>query len=359
MQRALEEHLRERGDAGGTLQLANFMRLLFDEKLGDRTLEQLRSEILKTIEASEAASGGGGFPKLPLPPRALAAAAGALLGVVALLVVPPRPGTAVQSGSAPGEEAPAPGTGEEAPGAPSGEASGTAASGPGVETGGQASPADDRLASRPGEEPPEAPPAAPEAEPGAAEAEEALDALEAGRFDRAIERFDVAFAAAPALRDRYAEDYGRALSAEGKRLFEAESPEAEKRFEAALAAAPDLFEPHFYLAKIHTRDATLDGAIAHYREAIRIDPKHPDARFNLGYLYIRDKDFEKALEQYQAALELRPPYLEDVVYNLSVCYERLGRREEAVAAIRKGIAELPESQLLEQRLKQLGGGGQG
>ena len=363
MQRALEDHLRERGDAGGTLQLSNFMRLLFDEKIGDRTLEQLRSEILKTIEASEAASGGSGLPKIPLSPRVLAAGAGALLGLVALLVVPPRPGPAVQSGpspdaTAPGDEGGSSASGGVASGAAPGKATGARGTGGEVESPGPGVTGDERLASRRGEEAAAEPTvtAPVEAPPGSAEAEEALDALEQKRFGKAIERFEVAFAAAPSLRERHAEDYGRALSAEGRRLFEAESPEAEKRFEAAVAAAPDLFEPHFYLAKIRTRDATLGKAIDHYREAIRIDPKHADARFNLGYLYIREPDYEKALEQYQVALDLRPPYLEDVVYNLSVCYERLGRRDDAVAALRKGLEELPQSQLLEQRLKQLGGG---
>ena len=243
-------------------------------------------------------------------PRLLAAVAGAVLGVLALFV------TSLASRTAPVEPpAPTP--------PPSRES--------------------DRL---------------PDDEPtvdAAASIERARQALGEGRAPEAIDAFEIAFAASPELRQMYAEAYAVALTTEGKRLFEEGSDEAGRRFEAAVAAAPNAFEPHFYLAKVYMRRFDTEGAIREYSEAIRVNPESADAQFNLGYLYFSQRRYEDALRLYERALELEPAYLDEVFYNMSACYERLGRKDEALATLRRGLAARPQSDLLKQRLKQLGG----
>ncbi|MGH7860372.1 MAG: protein kinase domain-containing protein [Candidatus Binatia bacterium] len=311
MQQALEDFLRERGDPGGTLHLASYMRVLFDDKIGTGTLERLRSEVLGRETA--ATQRGRTWPAVS--PRILAALAGAALGVVALVVAAPEPRL---------ENPPSP----EAPKEPSGP-----------------------IASAP--KPEEAPPAPPAR--GRAEIERGAKALAAGRPAEAVEALEAAFALDPDLREEHAQTYARALSEDGKRLFEEGSDRAGARFEAAAEADPGLFDPHFYLAKIHTRRSSPDQAIREYGEAIRIDPASADAQFNLGFLYFSLRRYEDALSQYQKVLELRPPYLMDVFYNVSACYERMGRKPDAIAALRRGLEVDPQSELLRQRLKQLGG----
>src|SRR5436309_1844001 len=84
MQMALDDYLRSRGDAVGTMQLTNLMRLLFDDKIGERTKETLRSQVLgKGGRASRSAVRSGS------PLRLVAAVGGAVFGILALLFAAP------------------------------------------------------------------------------------------------------------------------------------------------------------------------------------------------------------------------------------------------------------------------------
>src|SRR5206468_8662275 len=84
MQMALDDYVRSRGDAVGAMQLTNLMRLLFDDKIGERTMETLRSQVLgKGGRTTRSAVRSGS------PLRLVAAVGGAALGIVALLVAAP------------------------------------------------------------------------------------------------------------------------------------------------------------------------------------------------------------------------------------------------------------------------------
>jgi lipopolysaccharide biosynthesis regulator YciM len=72
-------------------------------------------------------------------------------------------------------------------------------------------------------------------------------------------------------------------------------------------------------------------------------------------VYFSQKRYEDALRQYEKVVTLKPPYLADVFYNLSACYEQMKRKSDAIAALRRGLVAVPGSELLRQRLKQLGG----
>jgi Tfp pilus assembly protein PilF len=190
--------------------------------------------------------------------------------------------------------------------------------------------------------------------PGQQALERARAALDQGNGAAAVQSFEAAFAADPALRANAAEDYARALTAEGRRLLEEGGPGATARFEAAIAAAPGLFEPHFMLGNAYTREGKIEQAMKEYERALRIEPDSADAHFNLGFLYVRQERFREAAAEYEKASKLDPPYPEDVFYNLSVCYERLGDREKARDAIERGLKRVPDSETLAARRNQLG-----
>ncbi len=106
---------------------------------------------------------------------------------------------------------------------------------------------------------------------------------------------------------------------------------------------------------MYTRKSDPDDALREYKEAIRINPKSADAQFNLGFVYFSQKRYDEARQQYEKVIELSPPYLADVFYNLSACYEQMKRKDDAIATLRRGLEAVPKSDLLRQRLKQLGG----
>lgn len=304
MQLAVEDYLRERTDTGGTLQLTSYMQLLFDEKIGEKTLFRLRSEVFGGTPEPKA-----GF-RVPSS-RVTAAAAGAMAAVIALAIAAP--------GKKPAVEAP---------------------------------PVRELAEEKPVPTLPTPPPAP---VPGTDEIARASAALAGGKTREAITAFEKAFALDSGLRSKHAAAYGRALSDEGRRLLEAGSDEAASRFQAALQVAPDLFDPHFYLAKIYWTRRDSESALREYREAVRIDPTVADAQYNLGYVYFSQKLYDQALRQYEKVVELKPAYLGDVFYNIAACYEQMGKKREAIEALRRGIEAVPGSELLQQRLKQLGG----
>jgi Tfp pilus assembly protein PilF len=190
---------------------------------------------------------------------------------------------------------------------------------------------------------------------GLADIQRANAALAAKHPGEAVAAFDKGFAASPELRNQYAGVYAKALTEEGKSLFETDSDAAARRFQAAVAADPDSFDAHFLLAKVYTRKSDPDAALREYREAVRINPKSADAQFNLGFVYFSQKRYDDARQQYEKVIELSPPYLADVFYNLSACYEQMKRKSDAIATLRRGLQAVPNSDLLRQRLKQLGG----
>jgi serine/threonine-protein kinase len=293
MEQALDEFVRQEGRGTGPARLARYMRALFDPRIGEATLERYRQEM-------------AGLPEAPRPARVLrtrlaAATGGAVLGLVTVAIVAP--------GLRPAAPPRVPATSPRS--------------------------------------------AAPSARQG--DVDRALGALEAGHAAEAVAAFEAAFAADASLRRENALAYARALSALGKDLLDSDSDGASERFTTALTVAPDLFEPHFYLAKIHTRRQEPEAAEREYQEALRIDPRSADAHFNLAYLQYSRMRYREALAEYQKALELRPPYLADVYYYMAVCHEQMGEREAAVATLRRGLEKVPDSDLLKQRLRKLAG----
>lgn len=329
MQLALEGFLRARGDPGGTMQLTNLMRLLFDERIGEQTMERLRSSLLGKTRRSSRASLASRSPL-----RLVAAASGAALAVVALIAAAPALRVSTPK---PSTEGPPPlmRATQKAEPAPSEKA---------------AAPVEERRAPAADQTPVERAEASPELVGANA-------ALAANRPGEAVALFEKAFSRSPGLRPANQPNYTRALVEDGKKLFDTDSDAAAERFKTALTADPDSFDAHFFLAKIYTKKSDTESALREYQQAIRINPKSSDAQFNLGFVYFSQKRYDNARRQYEKVVDLRPPYLADVFYNLSACYEQMKRKREAIDTLRRGLEAVPGSELLRQRLKQLGGMG--
>jgi tetratricopeptide (TPR) repeat protein/serine/threonine protein kinase len=79
--------------------------------------------------------------------------------------------------------------------------------------------------------------------------------------------------------------------------------------QAAVAAHPENAAVHNNLGIALDDMKDLDGAIAEYREAIRLDPKHAAIhRNNLGATLVRKKDLDSAIAEYREAIRLAPKY---------------------------------------------------
>ena len=93
---------------------------------------------------------------------------------------------------------------------------------------------------------------------------------------------------------------------------------------------------HVNLANAMNACGDVDGAIAAYREAIRLKPQYPQAFYNLG-IALADKGlYDDAIEAYRDALRLKADY-PAALSNLGVLLNDRGRSDEAIACYRRAI----------------------
>ncbi|MEL6262734.1 MAG: glycosyltransferase [Cyanobacteria bacterium J06626_6] len=99
---------------------------------------------------------------------------------------------------------------------------------------------------------------------------------------------------------------------------------------------------HLNLGGVLKQKGDLEGAIAQYEAAGRIDPKQPVTFFNLGVAHRARGYLEPAQRAYEYAIALDPNYA--VAHqNLAVVLFKLGKLPESKAAFEKAI-QLTESQ---------------
>eukprot|EP00002_Diphylleia_rotans_P025971 TRINITY_DN5152_c0_g1_i1.p1 TRINITY_DN5152_c0_g1~~TRINITY_DN5152_c0_g1_i1.p1 ORF type:complete len:423 (-),score=95.99 TRINITY_DN5152_c0_g1_i1:350-1618(-) len=103
-----------------------------------------------------------------------------------------------------------------------------------------------------------------------------------------------------------------------------------RSFQKALDSQPlDMAQAHFNLASALHKNSLMEEAIAHYEEALKIEPNYVPALNNLGLIWEIRGDINKARENYERAVQISPRD-ERAQCNLGNIYYRLGRLEEAL-----------------------------
>ena len=94
-------------------------------------------------------------------------------------------------------------------------------------------------------------------------------------------------------------------------------------------------------AKISIAAGDFDKAIAHYREALRLDPNFGKAHNNLGNALVEQGRFAEAISHYSKALETKA-YYPEAHNNLGAALARQGKLQEAIAQFRKALRLKPD-----------------
>lgn len=115
---------------------------------------------------------------------------------------------------------------------------------------------------------------------------------------------------------------------------------------------------HLNLGGLLAHKGKIDGAIAQYEAAARIDPKQPTVYLNLGLMHKAKGYLEPALRAYEYAILLDPNYAA-AYQNMAVVLFKLGKLPQSKQAFERAIAlvarENPaESDRLRQGMKGLG-----
>ncbi len=84
--------------------------------------------------------------------------------------------------------------------------------------------------------------------------------------------------------------------------------EAIAHFSEALRIEPDYADAHNNLGVALADEGKLDEAIAHLSEALRIDPNYAEAHYNLGLALVGQGKLDEAIAHYSKALRIKPDY---------------------------------------------------
>ena len=112
-----------------------------------------------------------------------------------------------------------------------------------------------------------------------------------------------------------------------------------QRARALAAAAPDDPDRHFTLGLAQS-EQDVAGAIASFRRALEIAPRHALARYNLALVLRRADRLPEAIAELERALAIEPRA--EVHYTLGVIYWHQGEAERAEGALRAAVAAQPD-----------------
>jgi len=121
----------------------------------------------------------------------------------------------------------------------------------------------------------------------------------------------------------------------------------------ALAADDSLYEPHFAMARVLSRSGDLVGALAEYREVVKLDAQNGYAWCEMSYVLNAD-DPVSAESAARKAIRFRPAY-SSAYFNLGAALQKQNRLREAVGAYQQSLLLNPNNKFLESTIGKLNG----
>jgi tetratricopeptide (TPR) repeat protein len=116
---------------------------------------------------------------------------------------------------------------------------------------------------------------------------------------------------------------------------------AEQAYSETLQQDPTYPEARINLAILLTKLGRYDEARNHLHTAQQYAPEHPVRLYALGDVNLKTQRYEEALTAFKQ-VDARNLYQNIVHTNLGLCYEGLGKREEAKAEFQRAISAAPQ-----------------
>jgi tetratricopeptide (TPR) repeat protein len=116
-----------------------------------------------------------------------------------------------------------------------------------------------------------------------------------------------------------------------------------------LARNPACWMAQINLANVLNEKGQVDQAIAHYREALRLQPKNADALYNIGTALLSKGQTDDAIAQFREALRVQPNHVNAHI-NLGFALLGEGQVAEAITILREATRMGPNDPLAHANL---------
>jgi tetratricopeptide (TPR) repeat protein len=126
---------------------------------------------------------------------------------------------------------------------------------------------------------------------------------------------------------KLSEDKANALGAEHSKFEQSKDP-------------PFTAATHFAAGQLAESQEAPLAAIAHYQEALRLDPHHRDSLYRIGVVYTKLKDWPYAIGAWKKYLKETKGDA-TAFANLGFCYDLAGKKTDAERTYQEGIAKDP------------------
>jgi type II secretory pathway predicted ATPase ExeA/tetratricopeptide (TPR) repeat protein len=178
-------------------------------------------------------------------------------------------------------------------------------------------------------------------------------ALKQQDFRTAIELFEADRSPDAQKSPKARELYSEALTGRAGQIMERSPLEAETMIRKAVEADPKNIRAYFNLGKIYTQTKKYAQAIDAYLNVVALNPNLSDAFFNLGFIYATTGNYKEAESVFARVVQLMPTYLDKALFNLALVQERLGKKQESLANLKKALTVRPENKKVQAYLKQV------
>ncbi len=125
--------------------------------------------------------------------------------------------------------------------------------------------------------------------------------------------------------------------------------------EQALFIDPNNFEANLQLARHFTFQQDYQKAIPYYQKALKINSRVPEVSFNLGFIYLNLGQYDLAINSYAICRALSPPFLDEVLTNMGLCYIKKNNFQQAQLLLREALVLNPKNTIAQNYLKSVGG----
>jgi Flp pilus assembly protein TadD len=112
-------------------------------------------------------------------------------------------------------------------------------------------------------------------------------------------------------------------------------------FQHALDVTTNNWLAHNNMGLAVASEGDSAGALAHYRQSLRINPKHAQAHNNLGIALAQHKSPREAVIHFEEALHLKPDFA-DAHYNLGLLLMNNGELDDAISHYQQAIQSEPD-----------------